>query len=67
MTHDKYTLKTQNKREIPHDGVERDLYLFYIQYKVYIVSVLRCAVKTVYPLTGTIKLDNHTPAEHERN
>lgn len=55
-----------NKRKIT-DGVERDLYLFYIQYKVYIVSVLRCAVKTVYPLTRKLKLDNYTPAKHERN
>ena len=49
-------------REITDDSVERDLYLFYIQYKVYIdiVSVLKCDVKNAYSLTREIKLDNHT-------
>lgn len=43
----------QKKRGIIGEstGVERDLYLFYIQYKVYIdiVSVLRCVEKNAKP------------------
>lgn len=45
MKHGKFTLEAQNKRKkkITDDGVERDLYLFYIHYKsIYCFCVEMC-------------------------